>query len=53
MSEKVQSNSENSIGRIVRLEGIQAIFVESSDNSYDVSLNVNSKKFLIRFTDCC
>ena len=53
MSEKVLSNPENSVGRIVRLDGIQAIFVESSDNSYDVSLNVNSQKFLIRFTDCC
>ena len=53
MLENVQLKPENSIGRIIRLEGIQAIFVESSDNSYDVSLNVNSQKFLIRFSDDC
>ena len=53
MSENVQLNLENPIGRIVSLEGIHAIFVESSANSYDVSLNVNSQKFLIRFTDDC
>lgn len=53
MLENVHLYSENSVVRIVRLEGIQAIFVESSDNSYDVSLNVNSQKFLIRFSDYC
>lgn len=53
MSENYRLNPVNSVGRIVRLDGIQAVFVESSDNSYDVSLNVNSQKFFIRFSDYC
>lgn len=48
-----QLNKGNPIGRVVSMEWVQAIFVESNDNSYDVSLNVNSQKFLIRFTDYC
>lgn len=48
-----QLNIGNPIGRVVSMEWVQAIFVESNDNSYDVSLNVNSQKFLIRFTNYC
>ena len=53
MLENVQMNLDAPVGRIVSLEGIKAVFVESSDNSYDVSLSVNSQRFFIRFTDYC
>ena len=53
MSETVKLNLNSTVSRVVSMDGIQAIFLESNDNSYDVSLSVNSQKFLIRFTDDC
>lgn len=42
---------ENLCSRVVSIDGITAEFVECWENSYDVSLDVNSQKFFIRYSD--
>ncbi len=46
-------NSEFSAGRVINLEWVEAIFMQTDDCSCDVSLNINSQRFLVRFTDDC
>lgn len=53
MFENKLLNSEFSAGKVINLEWIEAVFMQTDDNSCDVSLNINSQKFLIRFTDTC
>ena len=50
MFENKLLNSEFSAGRVINLEWIEAVFKETDDNSCDVSLNINSQRFLVRFT---
>ena len=51
MFENKLLNSEFSAGRVINLEWIEAVFMQTDDNSCDVSLNINSQRFLVRFTD--
>jgi len=53
MFENKLLNSEFSAGRVINLEWIEAVFTQTDDNSCDVSLNINSQRFLVRFTDEC
>lgn len=53
MFENKLLNSEFSAGRVINLEWIEAVFMQTDDNSCDVSLNINSQRFLVRFTDEC
>jgi hypothetical protein len=53
MFENKLLNSELSAGRVINLEWIEAVFMQTDDDTCDVSLNINSQKFLIRFTDTC
>ena len=53
MFENELLNSEFSTGRVINLEWIEAVFIQTDDNSCDVSLNINSQRFLVRFTDDC
>lgn len=53
MFENKLLNSEFSAGKVINLEWIEAVFMQTDDNTCDVSLNINSQKFLIRFTDTC
>ena len=51
MSDTFPQNEIDTTNKVITLDGIQAIFAKSDNNFYDVSLNVNSQKFLIRFSD--
>ena len=53
MFENELLNSEFSAGKVINLEWIEAVFMQTDDNSCDVSLNINSQRFLVRFTDEC
>jgi len=53
MFENKVLNSEFSACRVINLEWIEAIFMQTDDNTCDVSLNINSQRFLVRFTDDC
>ena len=53
MFENKLLNSEFSAGRVINLEWIEAVFMQTDDNSCDVSLNINSQRFLVRFTEDC
>lgn len=53
MFENELLNSEFSAGRVINLEWVEAVFMQTDDNSCDVSLNINSQRFLVRFTDDC
>ena len=53
MFENKLLNSEFSAGKVINLEWIEAVFMQTDDNSCDVSLNINSQRFLVRFTDEC
>lgn len=53
MFENKLLNNEFSAGRVINLEWIEAIFMKSDDESCDVSLNINSQRFLVRFTEDC
>lgn len=44
-------NNEFSDGRVINLEWIEAVFMQTDDESCDVSLNINSQRFLVRFTE--
>lgn len=44
-------NNEFSAGRVINLEWIEAVFMQTDDESCDVSLNINSQRFLVRFTE--
>ena len=46
-------NNEFSDGRVINLEWIEAVFMQTDDESCDVSLNINSQRFLLRFTEDC
>lgn len=50
MFENKLLNSEFSAGRVINLEWVEAVFTQTDDNSCDVSLNINSQRFLVRFT---
>ena len=39
--------------RVVALDGIRAMFTEGGDGEYDVVLEINSQKFLIRLSNDC
>ncbi len=39
--------------RVVSLDGIRAMFTEGNDGEYDVVLEINSQKFLIRLSNDC
>ena len=53
MFENELLNSEFSSGRVINLEWVEAVFMQTDDNFCDVSLNINSQRFLVRFTDDC
>lgn len=53
MFENKLLNSEFSAGKVISLEWIEAVFMQTDVNSCDVSLNINSQRFLIRFSDDC
>lgn len=53
MFENKLLNSEFSMGRVINLEWIEAVFIQTDDESCDVSLNINSQRFLVRFTEDC
>ena len=53
MFENELLNSEFSAGRVINLEWVEAVFMQTDDNSCDVSLNINSQRFLVRFTEDC
>lgn len=53
MFENELLNSEFSTGKVINLEWIEAVFMQTDDNTCDVSLNINSQRFLVRFTDYC
>lgn len=51
MFENKLLNNEFSAGRVINLEWIEAVFMQTDDESCDVSLNINSQRFLVRFTE--
>ncbi len=53
MSQNSLLNMNLLAAKVVDMEWVHAVFVKSDKNSYDVSLNINSQKFLLRFTDDC
>lgn len=53
MFENSLLNNEFSDGRVINLEWIEAVFMQTDDESCDVSLNINSQRFLVRFTEDC
>ena len=53
MFENKLLNNEFLAGRVVNLEWIEAVFMQTDDESCDVSLNINSQRFLVRFTEDC
>ena len=53
MFENKLLNNEFLAGRVINLEWIEAVFMQTDDESCDVSLNINSQRFLVRFTEDC
>lgn len=53
MFENKLLNNEFSDSRVINLEWIEAVFMQTDDESCDVSLNINSQRFLVRFTEDC
>jgi len=50
MSEFWSLQCDKSISKVVSVDCVKAEFVENWENSYDVSLDINSQKFLVRFS---
>lgn len=46
-------STDVSAARVVDLEGIRAMFTEVVDGVYDVVLEINSQKFLVRMWNDC
>lgn len=53
MFENKLLNNEFLAGRVINLEWVEAVFMQTDDESCDVSLNINSQRFLVRFTEDC
>lgn len=48
MTQKTLLDSSSSASRVVDIDGIKAMFTEVFDGVYDVVLEINSQKFLLR-----
>ncbi len=53
MIQKPLLSTEVMSARAVNLEGISAMFTEGSDGVYDVVLEINSQKFLVKMCNGC